>query len=149
MALIVTNKSYSITLLSKDLEQAGFQYPGIGLYQNGHAGYVIEISDADFVALQTEQKSYDHDGTNMILTDKTSEPFANETDLKFYIDKLTKKLDVVINRQSDNSYKSECVAYKALLESLDTSTITYPLNKTLEKHLHDLGQPILGALQIV
>lgn len=149
MALIVTNKSYSITFLSKDLEQASFQYPGIGLYQNGHAGYIIEISDADFVALQTGQKLYDHDGTNMILTDKTPEPFANETDLKFYIDKITKRIDVVINRQSDNSYKSECVAYKALLESLDTSTITYPLNKTLEKHLHDLGHPILGALQIV
>lgn len=148
MAYVVTNKNYSLTFISKDLEQASFQYPGISIYQNGHAGYVIEISNDDFIALQTAQKEYAHDGTNVVFEDKTTEPFANETDLKFYIDRVIENLATVINKHSDNSYKSECVAYKALLESLDTSTITYPLNKSLEKHLYDLGHPILSPLQI-
>jgi len=148
MAYVITNKNYSITFISKDLEQASFQFPGLALYQNGHAGYVIEISDADFVALQTAQKDYAHNGTNVVLEDKTSRPFANETDLKFYIDAVLKKLDTVIKKNSDNSYKAECVSYKALLENLDTSTITYPLIKSLEKHLYDLGHPILSPLQI-
>jgi len=149
MAYVVTNKNYSLTFISKDLEQASFQYGGLGIYLNGHAGYVIEISDADFIALQTSQKEYAHNGTSMVLTDKTSKPFANETELKSYIDNVTKTLNTIINKHSDNSYKAECVAYKSLLENLDTSTITYPLNKSLEKHLYDLGHPILSPLQLL
>ena len=39
-------------------------------------------------------------------------------------------------------------AYKTLLENLDKSTITYPINSTLEKYLKDQGKPIVSLLQI-
>jgi hypothetical protein len=52
-------------------------------------------------------------------------------------------------RISPSSYKDELIAYKALLENFDTSSISYPLTMTLERYLINQNQPVLSYLQII
>jgi hypothetical protein len=158
MAYAITNKNYSLSFISKDLEQLKLQYPGYAHYQNGLAGHLVTLSDADFILLQVNEKVFSYDGTTVILNDLQTEPnpeithpiFSNnETILKNHIEYIISAIDRAYNKHSKNSFGEELLAYKNLLQGLDTSEITYPLNKSVERHLLDLGHPIIGTLQMV
>lgn len=148
MAYAITNKNYSLSFISKDLEQLKLQYPGYAHYQNGLAGHLVTLSDADFILLQTNEKVFSYDGTTVTLNDL--QIFSNnETILKNRIEVIISEIDRIYTKHSNNSFGVELLAYKTLLQGLDTSTISYPLNKSVERHLLDLGHPIIGTLQMV
>jgi hypothetical protein len=52
------------------------------------------------------------------------------------------------NKRRVITFKNELSAYKTLLENLDTSSITYPLNTTLEKYLIDQGNTVLHLYKL-
>jgi hypothetical protein len=158
MAYAITNKDYSLSFISKDLEQLKLQYPGYAHYQNGLAGHLVTLSDADFILLQANEKVFSYDGTTVTLNDLqtgsnpeiTHPTFSNnEIKLKNYIENIINRIDNVYNKHSNNSFGVELLAYKNLLQGFDTSSITYPFNKSIERHLLDLSHPIICTLQMV
>jgi hypothetical protein len=54
-----------------------------------------------------------------------------------------------LKEKKHGSYKDELIAYKTLLENLDTDSISYPLAMTLERYLMNQNQPVLSHLQII
>jgi len=154
MAYIVTNLEKSISFISKDLEQAKAQYNGIEIYQNGLAGHFITISDADFNTLLSNEKiPVVNSDLSVTLRDRVADgailDFSSKEKLDKYISSLKERISDVMKRKKEGLFKNELSAYKALLENLDTSSITYPFNTTLEKYLIDQGNTVLHPLQIV
>ena len=155
MAYIVTNKEKSISFISKDLEQLSGQYPGYEIYKNGIAGHLITISDADFNLLISHQKEATvNSDLSVTLTDKVLAAdevpgFSSKEQLDSYISAIKERINDSINQRTDgNIYKNQLKTYNTLLENLNTSSITYPLNTSLEKYLIDQGNTILSPLQI-
>lgn len=149
MAYIVTNKEKNISFISKDLEQLSGQYPGYEIYENGIAGHLITISDADFNLLISHQKEVTvNSDLSVTLTDKVL-GYSSKENLDSYISTIKERINHSINqRYNDSVYKNELETYKTLLENLNTSSISYPLNTSLEKYLIDQGNTILNPLQI-
>jgi hypothetical protein len=157
MAYIVTNKEYSLSFIAKDLDQLKSVYPGYEVYKSGEHGHLIEITNEDFVALQADEKFYYNEGSNWVIQNTRNKVgelpiqdpiILNEDQLNkeinLIVERLTNKLKLITSGTLHNEMK----AYKTLLENLDKSTITYPINSTLEKYLKDQGQPIVSLLQI-
>ena len=153
MAYIVTNLEKSISFISKDLEQAKAQYNGIEIYQNGLAGHFITISDADFNTLLSNEKiAVVNSDLSVTLRDRADGEildFSSKEKLDVYISSLKERISDIMKRKKEGLFKNELSAYKTLLENLDTSSITYPLNTTLEKYLIDQGNTVLHPLQII
>jgi len=153
MAYIVTNLEKSISFISKDLEQAKAQYNGIEIYQNGLAGNFITISDTDFNTLLLNEKiAVVNSDLSVTLRDRADYEiydFSSKEKLDKHISSLKERISDVMKRKKEGLFKNELSAYKALLENLDTSSITYPFNTTLEKYLIDQGNTVLHPLQIV
>jgi hypothetical protein len=157
MAYIVTNKEYSLSFIAKDLDQLKSVYPGCEVYKSGEHGHLIEITNEDFVALQADEKFYYNEGSNWVIQNTRNKVgelpiqdpiILNEDQLNkeinLRVERLTNKLKLITSGTLHNEMK----AYKTLLENLDKSTITYPINSTLEKYLKDQGKPIVSLLQI-
>ena len=63
---------------------------------------------------------------------------------------MKEKLKEVLERKkTSSSYRDELIAYKTLLENLDTDSISYPLAMTLERYLMNQNQTVLSHLQII
>jgi thiamine phosphate synthase YjbQ (UPF0047 family) len=156
MAYVITNKQKSISFISKDLTQLQGQYPGYQTYENGIEGHLITISDADFTSVVANEKDIKvNEDLTVTLTDITYDEnrvlgFASKQELDNHINFFKERLKEVIERRiSPSSYKDELIAYKALLENFDTSSISYPLTMTFERYLINQNQPVLSYLQII
>lgn len=153
MAYIVTDLEKIISFISKDLEQAKAQYNGIEIYQNGLAGHFITISDADFNTLLSNEKiAVVNSDLSVTLRDRADGEildFSSKEKLDKYISSLKERISDVLQNKKESTFKNELSAYKTLLENLDTSSISYPFNTTLEKYLIDQGNTVLHSLQII
>ena len=156
MAYVITNKQKSVSFISKDLTQLQGQYPGYQIYENGVEGHLINISDEDFTLLVAGEKNITINEdlsinlTNPLYDEKNALGFASKEELDNYISSLKEKLQNSIeSRLESSSYKDELIAYKALLENLNTTSISYPLAMNLERYLINQNQAVLGHLQIV
>ena len=156
MAYVITNKQKSISFISKNLIQLQGQYSGYQTYENGIEGHLITISDADFTSVVANEKKITvNEDLSITLTDITYDAnnvlgFASKQELDNHINFLKERLKDVIERKiSPSSYKDELIAYKTLLENLDTASISYPLAMTLERYLMNQNQPVLSYLQII
>ena len=58
-------------------------------------------------------------------------------------------INLYLPKHISNSFGTELQAYKTLVENFDTSSLTYPTNISFERHLLNLGHPIISTLQIV
>ena len=156
MAYVITNKQKSISFISKDLTQLQGQYPGYQTYENGIEGHLITISDADFTSVVANEKYITvNEDLSVTLNDIIYDAnrvlgFASKQELDNHINSLKKKLKEVLERKkTSSSYRDELIAYKTLLENLDTDSISYPLAMTLERYLMNQNQPVLNHLQII
>ena len=156
MAYVITNKQKSISFISKDLTQLQGQYPGYQTYENGIEGHLITISDADFTSVVANEKYITvNEDLSVTLNDIIYDAnrvlgFASKQELDNHINFLKERLKEVIEQKSKpSSFKDELIAYKTLLENLDTASISYPLAMTLERYLMNQNQPILSHLQII
>ena len=151
MAYVITNKQKSISFISKDLTQLQGQYPGYQTYENGIEGHLITISDADFTSVVANEKYLTvNEDLSVTLNANRVLGFASKQELDNHINFLKERLKDVIERNiPPSSYRDELIAYKTLLENLDTDSISYPLAMTLERYLMNQNQPVLNHLQII
>ena len=156
MAYVITNKQKSLSFISKDLTQLQGQYSGYQTYENGIEGHLITISDADFTSVVANEKDIKvNEDLTVTLTDITYDAnrvlgFASKQELDNHINSLKEQLKEVLERKkTSSSYRDELIAYKTLLENLDTASISYPLAMTLERYLMNQNQTVLSHLQII
>lgn len=110
---------------------------------------VVEISNEDFISLQTGEKQFSNYTNNTLNLESLSILVPNS---KFDYDQIIQlrlqEIEKIKNKHKDSSFLSELNAYESTLKNLDTSSISFPTNITLERYLINQGNSVLGALQL-
>jgi hypothetical protein len=149
MAYAIFNKENSITFISKNLEHLRVRYPGYAIYQNGLAGSMVEISNENFISLQNKEKVITYDGANVTLVDHDPIIIENEGVLKINIEGICLSIErAIIGKDPNSSYVTECNTYYNLLKNLDTSSLTYPMNTSLEAYLRGQGHNVIAEAEL-
>lgn len=147
MAYLLTNQHNSIFLLSKDMEQLQLQLPSYVLYESGKAGKMVTVSNEDFLRILSNE-SFNYDGTNLNFIGMAVR-YEHETAMQDYISNLIKRIDKIYSKYENTSFGTDLAAYKNLLNTIDTSSFTYPYNSSVEKYLQDQGHSVISTLQMV
>jgi len=147
MAHALIDEHNQIFLIAESTEELQLQYPHYGLYENNHSGRMITISQEDFDALQDGSKKGSFNGTNLVL-ENTNYFFNNQEQADQLIESKITQLNNSYNRFKSNAFGVKINNYKTVLTNLDTSTISYPYNGTIEQYLKSQGHSIVGYLQI-
>ena len=110
---------------------------------------VVFISD-DFLKIKQELVDINISDGSATFTDRDiSEHSVEENQLKKYHESMLENLKNFLNpNNSSNSFYDNCLSYKNYLETLDYSTITFPLTKPWEKYCEDNSITYLHPLQI-
>ena len=107
----------------------------------------VDISDADFLSLRTNQKKYDTDTDSVVAFGEGEHGNVPSEDvLKEYLAETIVKLKLFMDNNVGDQFATQCQNYKTVLEGVDTSSLTYPIN--WEKHCLDNGIIFLHPLQI-
>jgi len=144
MAYVITinNRLYKIAANETDKNEHVSSYPP----------YVAnEISDSDFTKVKSGVSTVvvSADGT-ISFEEDTSCVFENADELNQYLTWVKSCMAPFLN-QSVNSSKaiySEINTYKSLLDSFDTSSVSFPLNSSWEKYCEDNSIAYISPLQI-
>ena len=108
-----------------------------------------EVTENDFLNVKNGLKNcsgYDSNN-NIILEDKIN-LYKDEKTLQNEINYYKQFIEDFLNNNKNHPNFSQWNLYLNQLNSLNLDTITYPLNKSLEQHFNDLGQPSYSILQI-
>lgn len=109
---------------------------------------VIEVADDvadDIITGQKVNVKYSGNTYSTENSDSTHS-FTNEDDLTRYIQNTINYYNDLI--KTDGVDYSEWDSYITQLENFDTSSLTYPFQKTLEKHFKDNSLIYLHPLQL-
>ena len=149
MAYIITCKNKVPNWIAKDLNELKI-HPQYILYQTNQSGYVIEISDQDYNQLATDQKvvSSIDDNLNVTFVDRNIS-YQTKAKLDEYVSIVKEKIEKNLNMDIDGDYIANVLAYKQVIDNFDTSSISYPLNMSLEQYLLSNNQKALSLLQLM
>ena len=102
--------------------------------------------------------SYTGNTINFVTVDRTTVSggltaadlgdFQNQESLDSCINQTKKYIKHFLDNNSGHPKYTEWNNYYNQLDTFDTSTATYPLNKSLEQHLKDNNQTYLSTLQL-
>ena len=109
---------------------------------------VVTVSDADFLKVKTGVVLTSYDGSNVSFTDLSDSIITDENVLKSIIQNILNQLEEFFKGNKDNSLYNSLQNYKNTLETFDTSSITYPLNKTWEQYCNENSITFYHPLQI-
>lgn len=144
--------AYAITLNNNLLRIAANETEKNELTALNTPHTLIEISDEDFLKLKVRMDGFTIDGTTITFEDNPDPQVYNNSDeLQEYINDIRDAMKRFIknanaNTQSKTLY-TQVVNYENYLDTLDTSTITFPIN-TWEKYCEDNGITYLNLLQL-
>lgn len=108
---------------------------------------VVSVSDADFLKVKTGIVKLSYDGTNVSFTD-TNGSITDENMLKSIFQNILNQLEEFLLVNQSNALYNSLKDYKHALESFDTSSITFPLNKTWEQYCNENSITFYHPLQI-
>ena len=109
---------------------------------------VVSISDSDFLKVRAGVTVVSYDGSNVTFTDISDSSIADENTLKFILKQNIKIIEDFLNGNQDNSLYNSVKDYKSTLENFDTSSVTFPLNKTWEQYCNENSITFYHPLQI-
>ena len=110
----------------------------------------INISDADFLKLK-KNKSYPTISGNTVSFTDVSISFETEEDLKQYLNNLKTAIKDFLSPHTENNNKilySTLNNYYNTIDNFNTSTITFPLNKSWEEYCEENSITYIHPLQI-
>jgi len=111
---------------------------------------IFDISDSDLVALKTGSKIVaSHDGSTVTYEDAAAMVFADEAQLQAYIANFISKIDAFLENNAGHAQYDKWNNYKTQLNNFDTSALSYPFSKTLEKHFSDNSQTFYLPGQVI
>lgn len=109
---------------------------------------IIEDTQENFNAVKFGTKEVLKFNNNLITYTDIITKFENKELLKSYIQNIKNHINSFKPNNLNNPFFSVCDNYLNQLNSLNLDNITYPLNKSLEKHFDDLGQTSINPLQV-
>jgi len=109
---------------------------------------IIEINIDDFNLIKKNTKNVLKYINNEVFYSDSQVTFENKIQLKNYVNSFLIKIKKFTENNSNHPHLSKWNNYYNQLDNLDLNSINYPLNKSLEQYLSDLGQPFLNILQI-
>jgi hypothetical protein len=109
---------------------------------------IITTDQENFLNIKFGIKETETYNDNDIIYKNLSISFLNKDILKNHINIFLQQIDQFLKCNPNHFLFAKWNDYKSTLNSLNLDTITYPLEKSLEKHLDDLGQPALSPLQL-
>tara|TARA_R110000824_G_scaffold126291_1_gene285831 strand:+ start:284 stop:715 length:432 start_codon:yes stop_codon:yes gene_type:complete len=109
---------------------------------------VVDISDDNFASITKELKTITYDGTTVSYADAVPN-FSTEASLKVVIsNRVFQITDFCRECNQSNPLYNGILAYKEALEGIDTSSISYPLEKSLEQYCEENSITYYHPLQI-
>ena len=112
---------------------------------------VISVSDADFLKIKTNAAVATYDGTNVTITEVDAiemENILNEEALKKHFNNVIYSLNSFLSVNTSSSLYTDLNNYKEYLETFDTSSVTFPLNKSWEAYCNENSLTFYHPLQI-
>lgn len=149
MAYAVTNNQNSLSFISKDSQQLALQCPNYESLESTNSGKVIDLTDDQFISLQKGIKKFTYDGSTVTLLDNTFTLPQNEQTLIDVINFHKESIDQALIRHKNDAFGIELNSFKTVLENIDTSSITYPMTKSLMQYCLDNDDDIISVLQMV
>jgi hypothetical protein len=110
--------------------------------------HIIEDSQSNFNLVKLGNKIVDKYNDNTITYIDQTFLFNSKNDLQNYVDNVKKQIKQFTNNNPNHPLFSRWNDYYNQLNNLNLETITYPLNKSLEQYLDDLGQTSYNILQL-
>ena len=110
--------------------------------------HIISDSQENFNSVKYHNKQILKYNQNNIFYGDISTIFENKISLDKYILNIKNTISLFLENNKNHPSYDIWNNYKIQLNSLDTNTIPYPLNISLEQYLNDLGQPSFNPLQI-
>jgi uncharacterized protein YacL (UPF0231 family) len=109
---------------------------------------IIEDSQDNFNSVKYGTKYVlTYNGSNIIYQDNVTR-YENKEILLNYIKNTKDNILNFLYSNTNHPLHSRWNNYYNQLNSFNLDSITYPLNKSLEQHLNDLGQPSYNPLQL-
>jgi len=109
----------------------------------------IDISDTDFLKVKQNLVDISISNGSATFTDRIDLDLSiTEEDLKTYHESIIKYLRQFLKNNTSNNFYTPCQNYCNYLETLDYSSITFPLNKTWEQYCEDNSITYFHPLQI-
>ena len=141
--LIINNDGFLYKIAANDTDKNN-QNCDFSIYTT------IDISDDDFLKIKQELVDINISDGSATFTDRDFTNHSVEEDqLKKQHENILLILKNFLNaNNSSNSFYDNCLSYKNYLETLDYSTITFPLTKTWEKYCEDNSITYFHPLQI-
>jgi hypothetical protein len=109
---------------------------------------IIEDSQDNFNLVKYGNKSVIKHNNNTIFFIDISISFARKEQLQDYINNFKKQIKEFIDNNHNHPLWNQWNNYYSQLNTLDLSSITYPLNKSLEQYFKDQNLPSLNPLQL-
>tara|TARA_R110000803_G_scaffold203230_1_gene268685 strand:- start:43 stop:480 length:438 start_codon:yes stop_codon:yes gene_type:complete len=110
----------------------------------------IDISDADFLKVKQNIVDVNISSGSATFTDidNYSDTAIAEEDVKDHHKNLIEYIRQFLKNNPSNPFYTPCQNYCNYLETLDYSSITFPLNKTWEQYCEDNSIAYFHPLQI-
>jgi hypothetical protein len=147
MAIALITEHNQVFLISENMEKLKFQYPHYGLFENNHAGKMINISQEDFNLLKEGTNNVTYNGTSLVF-ETLGIVWERKEDMDVTIKSMIEKIDRAYKNNENNAWGAELNAFKTLLNNIDTSSISFPYNGTFQTYLKSQGHSIISTLQI-
>jgi len=108
---------------------------------------IIEDSQSNFNLVKYGNKSASRYNNTITYSDLNIS-FAKKEELQNFVKNFKDQIKLFTDNNTNHQLLSRWNNYYNQLNTLNLDSITYPLNKSLEQYLNDLGQPSLNILQI-
>jgi hypothetical protein len=109
---------------------------------------IIEETQDKFNAVKFGKKLIEKYNGELITYLENSYFIKNKSSLEIYISELKKVIKNYLDNNSNHSLFNRWNNYFNQLNNLNLDSINYPLNKSLEQHFNDVGQPSFHLLQL-
>ena len=109
---------------------------------------IIQDSEENFNAVKYRTKKILKYNNDTIIFDNDSKIYENKEQLEKEILSFKNNIKLFLDNNVNHLLYNLWNDYYNQLSSLNLDSITYPLNKSLEQYLNDLGQPSYSILQL-
>jgi hypothetical protein len=108
---------------------------------------IQNVSDSDFLKIQTGVATATYDGTNVTLTDNVMSS-VSEIHFKKYLENVILMASNFLEENKSNLLYTPINEYKNYLENFDSSSLSFPSEKNLEQYCNENSLPFYHPLQI-
>jgi hypothetical protein len=108
---------------------------------------VKQVSDSDFESVRNGTKTAVLSGDNVSYNDEVV-VYEAAAVLNMYFDNIMAAFNAFIDNNPEHSMITSVTEYRNFINTFDTNTLTYPMEKSWEKHCEDNSITYFHPLQL-